>query len=203
MVSEQERVEGWVSLFDGKTLDGWKATGNPEGWTVEDGCILCRAEKGGYLYTEGKTFKNLALSLEFKHVEKANSGVFIRWTDLNDAVQTGIEIQILDTYGREPATTHCCGAVYDLQPPTRNTCKPAGEWNHMVITARDNVIQVELNGEQIVDMDLNRWTTPGQNPDGSPNKFKRAYKEMVEEGYIGLQDHGGKLWFRELKVKAL
>ena len=193
----------WKSLFDGKTLNGWGVTGNPDGWTVADGCILCKAEKGGYLYTEKNDYKNLVLSLEFKHVPKANSGVFFRWTDLNDAVQTGIEIQILDTYGRAPATTHCCGAVYDLQPPTHNTCKPAGEWNHMVLTAKDNVIQVELNGEQVVDMDLNRWTEPGKNPDGAPNKFKRAYKEMVEPGHLGLQDHGGKLWFRELKVQEL
>lgn len=190
-----------MNLFDGKTLAGWAPTGNPDSWTVKDGCIYCKAEKGGYLYYTPEQFKNFELSLEFKHEPKANSGVFFRWTDLKDPVQTGIEIQILDTYGREPATTHCCGAVYDLQAPTRNTCKPAGEWNTMVIYTKDNAIRIALNGEQIVDMDLNRWVTPGKNPDGTPNKFKRAYKEMVEPGYLGLQDHGGKLWFRNLAIE--
>ena len=193
----------WVSLFDGSTLNGWKATGNVDGWTVDDGNIYCKAEKGGYLYYTEEQYQNLELTLAFKHDPKANSGVFFRWTDLNNPVQTGIEIQILDTHGREPATTHCSGAVYDLQAPTHNTCKPAGEWNQMGILARDNIIQITLNGEQIVDMDLNRWTTPGVNPDGTPNKFQRAYCEMVEKGYIGLQDHGGKLWFRDLKIRAL
>ena len=96
----------WESLFDGKTLDGWGITGNPESWMVEDGCIVCKGEKGGYLYTLDDSFQNLEMSLEFKHVEKANSGVFFRWTDLKDPVQTGMEIQILDTYGREPPTSH-------------------------------------------------------------------------------------------------
>lgn len=192
-----------MQLFNGTTLQGWAATGNADGWTVADNCIYCKAKKGGYLYyTEGQ-FKNFELSLEFKHEAKANSGVFFRWTDLQDPVQTGIEIQILDTYGREPATTHCCGAVYDLQAPTHNTCKPAGEWNTMVLYTKDNVIRITLNGEQVVDMDLNRWTTPGQNPDGSPNKFKRAFKEMTETGYLGLQDHGGQLWFKNLNLEKL
>lgn len=193
----------WVTLFDGETLNGWAATGNPEGWTVSDGTIFCKGEKGKYLYYTEDQYQNFELSLAFKHDSQVNSGVFFRWTDLEDAVQTGIEIQILDTYGREPATVKCCGAVYDLQAPTRNTCKQAGEWNEMTLLARDNVIQVTLNGEQIVDMDLNRWTTPEMNPDGTPNKFKRAFREMVEEGYIGLQDHGGKIWFRGLKIREI
>lgn len=194
--------DGWVDLFDGATLNGWGITGNPDGWTVAAGSIHCKAEKGGYLYTE-ETFQDFVLSTEFRYSPKANSGVFFRWTDLDNPVQTGIEIQILDTHGREPATTHCCGAVYDVQAPARNTCKRAGEWNRMVLTAEGPRIQVELNEAAVVDMDLSRWTTPGMNPDGTPNKFKRPYCEMVEAGHIGLQDHGGKIWFRAVKIKEL
>lgn len=192
-----------MQLFDGNTLKGWAATGNPDGWVVDRGCIFCTAEKGKYLYYTEDQFQNFELSLAFKHPPNTNSGVFFRWTDLNNPVQTGIEIQILDTCGHEPATVKCCGAVYDLQAPTHNTCKPAGEWNHMILYALDNIIRVTLNGEQIVDMDLNRWTTPGQNPDGTPNKFKRAFCEMTEAGYIGLQDHGNQIWFRDIEIEKL
>lgn len=191
----------WESLFDGKTLDGWGVTGNAESWGVEDGCIVCRAQKGGYLYTHDNSFKDFALSLEFKHQPKANSGVFFRWTDLENPVQTGMEIQILDTHGREPATAHCCGALYDIQAPTRNTCRPAGEWNQMVLTAAGPNVTVDLNDERIVEVDLSRWTTPGKNPDGTDNKFEKAYCEMVEAGHLGLQDHGGNCWFREIKAE--
>ncbi len=189
-----------MQLFDGNSLDGWAATGNPAGWTVDQGCIFCTAENGEYLYYTNDQFRNFELSLEFKHPPGANSGVFFRWTDLDDPVQTGIEIQILDTHGREPATTKCCGAVYDVQAPTHNACKPAGEWNHMILYAVDYIIRVTLNGEQVTDMDLSRWTTPSRNPDGASNKFNRAYREMTETGYIGLQDHNSQIWFRNMEI---
>lgn len=189
-----------MELFDGKSLDGWGVTGNVDGWTVEDGCILCEAEKGGYLYTKQNDFCDFELTLDFKHNTGANSGVFFRWTDLEDPVQTGIEIQILDTYGRDPATVGCCGALYNCQAPVRNTCEPAGEWNTMAILAEGPGIMVTMNGEPTMEADLSRWTEVGKNPDGSPNKFKRPFCEMVESGYIGLQDHGGRIWFRNLRL---
>jgi hypothetical protein len=73
----------------------------------------------------------------------------------------------------------------------------------MTLYAKDNILRVTLNDEKIVDMDLNRWTTPGKNPDGSPNKFERPFCEMTEKGYLGLQDHGGLIWFRNLEIKEL
>ena len=190
-----------MHLFDGETLNGWAATGNPNGWTVDRGCIFCTAENGKYLYYTNEQFRNFEMSLEFKHPPGANSGVFFRWTDLDDPVQTGIEIQILDTHGRKPATAKCCGAVYDVKAPSHNACKPAHEWNHMVIDVMDDLIGVTLNGQQITDMDLSNWTTPGKNPDGTPNKFNRAYCEMTETGYIGLQDHNSQIRFRNLEIE--
>jgi hypothetical protein len=202
MLSGKEKAEGWISLFDGKTLTGWSMTGKPEGWVVEDGCILCTVKGGRYLYTIDQ-YDDFVLSIDFKTEKGVNSGVFFRWADLKDPVHTGIEMQILDTYGREPATTHHCGAIYDMVAPTRNTCKPAGEWNTAVITCDDNLISIELNGEKIVEMDVNRWTEAGKNPDGTNNKFKYAYRDMARRGHIGLQDHGGKVWFRNIKLKLL
>jgi hypothetical protein len=202
MLSKEEKTEGWVSLFDGETLDGWGVTGNPEGWGVEDGCIVCEVKGGRYIYTLDQ-YDDFVLCIDFKTEAGVNSGVFFRWADLKDPVQTGIEMQILDTYGREPARKNDCGAIYDVMAPTRNTCKPAGEWNTAVIACDRNLITVELNDEKIIDMDLDLWTEPGKNPDGTPNKFRQAYKNMTHKGHIGLQDHGGKAWFRNIKLKPL
>ncbi len=202
MLTEKERAEGWVSLFDGETLNGWGTTGDPDGWVVDSGSILCTVQGGRYLYTE-EHYDNFVLSLEFKTEPKVNSGIFVRWADLADAVQSGLEIQILDTHGKEPADNHDCGALYDALAPTRNTCKPAGEWNEMRITCDGSLIAVSLNGEEIVRADLDDWDTAHQNPDGSRNKFGIPLKSFPRRGHIGIQDHGGKIWCRSLKVKPL
>lgn len=81
--------------------------------------------------------------------------------------------------------------------------KKAGQWNHYTITCKHNKIYVVLNGEQIIDMDLNLWTEAHKNPDGTPNKFNTAYKDMPRVGHIGLQYHGRPVWFRNIKIKIL
>ena len=89
----------WRELFNGRDLGGWAATGDAAGWDVDGGCIRCRAERGGYLYTLDR-FEDFELSLEYRTEPRCNSGVFFRWSDLQDPVNTGLEIQILDTWGR-------------------------------------------------------------------------------------------------------
>lgn len=195
-----EKKAGWKLLFDGKTLDGWTATGNPQSWTVENGTISDVNKNGGYLATK-EQFKNFTLSLEFKIVKGANSGVFFRWTDLNNPVDTGIEMQILDTYDLKSPGKNDCGAIYDCLAPRKNACKPAGEWNKAVINCRNNLIWIDMNGKRIIYMNLDRWTTPHMNPDGTRNKFKTAYKDMPQNGHIGFQDYGQRLWFRNIKIK--
>ena len=192
----------WTSIFDGNSLDGWSTTGNPEGWTVEDECIVCTVQGGKYLYTQDQ-YENFVLSVDFKIAEKTNSGIFFRWSDLDDPVHTGIEIQIFDSYGQEVADTHTCGAIYDMVAPSSNPSKPAGEWNNILIRSVPNYISVEKNGVRIAEMDLEQWEEAGKNADGSKNKFKYAWKDMPQKGHIGLQDHGGKVWFRNLKIQQL
>ena len=96
-----------------------------------------------------------------------------------------------------------CGAIYDCLAPSKDMTKPAGEWNRYTITCMDNKIYVVYNGEQIIDMDLNLWSEPHKNPDGTRNKFRNAYIDMPREGHIGFQDHGQPVWFRNLKIKKL
>jgi hypothetical protein len=154
------------------------------------------------IYADG-VYKNFELKLDFKVSSGGNSGVFLRVWDKNDPVQTGIEVQILDSYGKEQPTRHDCGALYDIQAPSTNAVKPAGEWNSYHIICKDAQIVVYLNGKKVNEVDLSRWTEPHRNPDGTPNKFKYPYNQMTRPGYIALQNHGNKIWFRNIKIKPL
>jgi sugar phosphate isomerase/epimerase len=171
------------------------------GWKLQDG-VLERVDKSGFISTKQK-YGDFILDLEFKIAEKTNSGVFIRIGDLKDEVQTGIEVQVLDSVNATKPTKNDCGSIYDCLAPSENTLRPIGEWNRMTITAVKNKIYVVMNGKQIIDMDLNQWTKPHQNPDGTPNKFNTAYKDMPRTGFIGFQDHGTEVWYRNVWIKPL
>ncbi len=201
-LSHEEQRNGWKLLFNGKDLTGWTIAGLPDSWVVEDGTLHCTGKGHGMIYANG-VYKNFELKLDFKLAPKANSGVFFRIWDKNDPVQTGIEVQVLDSYGKEKPSKHDCGAIYDVQEPTSNPLRPPGEWNTYHIICKENLIVVYLNGEKVNEVDLNRWTEPYRNPDGTPNKFKYPYREMTRPGYIGLQNHGDKVWYRNIKIKPL
>jgi len=195
---------GWIILFDGDQDDLKKHWGNgrdatvPKGWSIEDG-VLAAAGKGPMIWTR-KRFGNFALDLEFKTT--GNSGVFFRTGNPRNPVQTGFEMQVLRSGGKKTPGRHDCGAVYDALPPSTNPMKNDA-WNRAVITCRDNKIQIEMNGKPIIDMDLDRWDTPRKNPDGSKNKYKTALKDFPREGHIGFQQHGARVWFRNIRLKPL
>ena len=201
-----------IELFNGRDLTGWEDHKNPHLWTVEDGMIVGISEAGkmSNLSTQDQ-YGDFELSLEYNADAKVNSGVFLRVSDLDDEVHTGLEIQILDTYGKElPLDRGDSGALYDMIAPSANALKPAGEWNQMRMRCAGPPVAVELNGVQVVDADLDLFDTPGQNPDGSSNKFKYAWKTMPRAGHIGLQTHAGmggrsdvKIRFRNLVVQPL
>ncbi|GIX06170.1 MAG: glycosyl hydrolase [Candidatus Poribacteria bacterium] len=202
VLTPEEEREGYRLLFDGHSLNGWGATGRIEGWTVEEGAIKCLAQGGGYLYTQ-EQFEDFILKIDFKIAPKTNSGIFFRWSDLSDPVNTGLEMQVLDTPGPDRVGVHDCGAVYELVPPKKQMMRPAGEWNHVLITCRGNDIRIDMNGENIIEMDISQWTEPHRNPDGTRTKFKYAWANLPKRGHIGLQDHGGIVWYKNIKIKEL
>ncbi|MBP8303870.1 MAG: DUF1080 domain-containing protein [Phycisphaerae bacterium] len=174
------------------------ATFKPGSWRNVQG-VLERLG-GGDLWTRDK-YGDFILDLEFQVTPGANSGVFIRCGELADWINTTIEIQVHEStdgtrYGQ-------CGAVYDIRSPSKVVARPAGQWNSMRITAHGPRLQVMMNDEVIVDIDLDQWTDPGKNPDGTPNKFKYAYKDMPRSGFIGFQDHGAPVSFRNIRIKTL
>ena len=123
------------------------------------------------------------LDLEFKLEKNTNSGVFLRTGDVVEWLHTAIEVQVLDSYGKKEAEREDCGAIFDCLAPSMNAVNPPGEWNHYTITCKGSMITVVLNGHQVIAMDLNRWTEAHKNPDGTPNKFNTAYKDMPRVGH--------------------
>lgn len=189
----------WRTLFDGKTLAGW--SGKAGAWKVEDGCIA-RAAGGDFLWSD-EQFGDFELQLQFKISEKGNSGVFIRTGDKVEWLHTGMEVQVLDSFGKAEWGKHDCGALYDCAAPRVNAVRAPGEWNDLAVRCVGSRVQVTMNGQEIVDVNLDDWTTPGRNPDGTPNKFRTAYKDMPRRGFIGLQDHGNPVWYREIRVREI
>jgi hypothetical protein len=133
--------EGWVQLFNGKDLTGWKFKGGTNtSWEVQDG-VLANLRKGVDIFTE-RTFDDFQLHIEFKVPKAGNSGVYLRGRK---------EIQIDDAFGKEKPGSGNCGGVYSKAAPSVNACKPAGEWNTFDITIVENKLTVVHNGKTIHD----------------------------------------------------
>lgn len=186
---------GWVKLYDEKDLRGWSTTGN---WLVEDGGVLAIRPREGeegwqryafYLWSE-RQYADFILDLEYAYPEGGNSGVFFRVGDRANPVETGLEVQILDSSKKEGAMSpHDHGGIIGTVGASRNMSRAPGEWNRMIVTARGPHLTVDLNGANVVDTQL----------DDSPMKDRPA------RGFIGLQDHGrpNDLRFRRIFLKEL
>ncbi|MCW5966278.1 MAG: DUF1080 domain-containing protein [Bryobacterales bacterium] len=193
-----------IVLFDGKDLSAWQPAKN---WVIQNGELALVNSTDGhehndnYLYTKEK-FGDFVLDLEFRMAPETNSGVFLRTSDTNDPVQTGIEVQVGLADPSRPLTMNSIGAIYALAIPRSNPAKLA-DWNHYRITCNGGSIRVELNGVLVSEADLDLFVTAGLNPDGKKNKFSRALKDFARTGYIGLQDHGTPVWYRNITVQRL
>ena len=204
-LSEAEKKDGWILLFDGKSLAGWKTSSEKPGQRPVEEESINPHKCGGYMMIHEKVWGDYKLSLDFKISKGCNSGIFIRTFPLTprpgkDVGFNGLEIAVDDT---KEAGFHDTGALYDLVKPSKNAMRPVGEWNHIVVTSRGNLIEIELNGEKVTRMDLDEWTEMNKRPDGSPHKFDIAYKNHPREGYIGLQDHGGDCWYKNIKIQPI
>lgn len=196
-VARADEKEGFVAIFDGKTLEGWN--GSTKGYTVEDGAIKCLAKGGGFLYTD-KEYGDFHLKLEFKLTPGANNGIGIRAPKGGDPAYVGMELQVLDDTAPQYKNLkeyQYHGSIYGVVPAKRGHQKPVGEWNKQEVIAKGNRIKVILNGETIVDADIQEASTPktldGQNHPG----LKR------EKGHIVFCGHGHDVWFRNIEIKEL
>ena len=204
-LSEAEKQQGWILLFNGKTLDGWVTSQQkPSQRPIEEESINPH-KSGHYMMIHEKKWENFVLRLDFKISKGCNSGIFFRTSSLQprpgkDVGFNGIEIAIDDT---TTAGYHDTGAIYDLVKPSVNAMKPAGQWNQLKLTCNRSRISVSINGKRVSRMDTERFSEPNKRPDGSGHKFDVVYKSHPRLGYIGLQDHGADCWYKNIKLKVL
>ena len=168
-------------------------------WEIAEGVLTTSKTPGGILWTKGK-FGDFEVTLEYKTSEKANSGLFFR-TDPRNPVQGGFEIQIASPglYSGK----HVLGSLYDAKEASVSAGKPDGEWNVMTLTCKGPSIKATVIGQTTVDVNIDQWTEPKKNPDGTKNKFKTPLKDMPRVGHLGLQYHGQPVWFRKFEIKSL
>jgi len=207
-LSKKEKKEGWVLLFDGTTMTGWRSYKNKEqeGWSVKDGELYCKAEgvtKRADLITNSK-YENYELQIDWKISPKKNSGIIYMATEENGAsYESGPEYQLIDDtgYPAKLQDKQLSGANYDMHAPSSKTVKPAGEYNHTKIVINKGHVEHWLNGTKVVEYEL--WT-----PEWEQTKAKSKWKDvkpygMSKSGHIALQDHGGGIAFKNIKLKAL
>jgi hypothetical protein len=205
-LTEAEKKAGWQLLFNGKDLTGWKCNNDkPIQTTVEEGSIV-PYKSGGYLVIHEKQFGDFVLKCDVMWKDaRCNSGIFMRVEDPNNPVHTGFEIQVM---AGEKTGKHEMGAIYDLGTTSKNAGRETGEWNSLEITCKGPHISVKVNGEKVSEINCDDFTEPGLCPDGQKHKFKlkkqpRAVKDFARNGFLGFQDHGHKVWYRNVKLLEL
>jgi len=217
-LTQSEFDEGWVLLFDGQSTGNWRGYGldsfPSKGWIAEEGTLHVlgsgkgEAGGGGDIITV-KKYGNFELSLEWKVSEGGNSGIFYLAQEKPDQPiwKSAPEMQILDNAKHPDAKlgvngNRAAGSLYDLIPGKFESVKPAGEWNHIKIMVYKGTVVHWMNGQNVLEYHL--WTDDWKKMVGN-SKFK-DYNDFVntaQEGYIGLQDHGDDVWFRNIKIREL
>lgn len=217
-LSKKEKKEGWALLFNGKSFDGWRqcnGTAMPANWVIEEDAmkVFTAADKkpgegsNGDILFHSKKFKNFELSIDWKASKMANSGIFfnVREVPGKPIYYASPEIQVLDNVDAtdNKIDSHLAGSLYDMLPADPKTVHPAGSWNTIVIKVKDGQVTHTQNGVKVVSYSL--WT-PEWDAMVAKSKFKTfpGFTEGIsKEGFIGLQDHGYPVWFRNIKIREL
>jgi hypothetical protein len=210
-LSKQEINDGWKLLFDGKTTSGWHVYNrrtDGSAWKAGDGTIYFDAtvNDGGGDLTSDKEYENYDLKLDWKLEQNGNSGLIFqavedpkyRWP-----WETGPEMQILDNVGHPDAKIikHRSADLYDMITSTPETVKPAGEWNSIELIANNGTLTFYQNGVKV--LTTTQWDDNWRSMIAN-SKFKKMPDfGKFKKGHIALQDHGNKVWFKNIKIKEL
>ena len=229
--------EGYIVIFDGSSLNGWRGYGKdhvPSRWTIEDGCLKFTGtgagesqsgDGGDIIFT--KKFKNFELKFDWKISKGGNSGVFYLGREVKTKKEDGTEqyepiyisapeYQILDNANHPDAKLGKNGnrqsaSLYDMIPAVPQNQNPFGEWNSASIMVYQGTVVHGQNGENVLEYHLwtPQWTDLLQASKFSEEKWPLAFELLnnlggdAHEGYIGFQDHGNDVWYRNIRVKIL
>src|SRR5436309_9844073 len=203
-LTPKEQSDGWRLLFDGKTTNGWRGFRQqrlPDGWKAVDGA-LTRVAKATDIVTVDE-FGDFELSIDWKITANSNSGIFFRVTEDDDVMwHTAPELQVIDNAYKEPLKPEqLAGANYDLHPPSRDATKPIGSWNETRLLVKGSHVEHWMNGVKVVEYEL--WSDDWERR-GKESKIKDFPKyARARRGHIGLQDHGDRVAFRNIKLREL
>ena len=230
-------ADGYITIFDGQSLDGWRGYGKdkvPSRWIIEDGCLkFCgtgtgegQTGEGGDLIFAHK-FKNFELELEWKISKGGNSGIFYLAQEVTSTDNDGNEVlepiyisapeyQVLDNANHPDAKLGKEGnrqsaSLYDMIPAVPQNAKPFGEWNKAKIMVYKGTVVHGQNDENVLEYHLwtKQWTEMLQASKFSEEKWPLAFELLNNcggenhEGFIGVQDHGDDVWYRNICVKVL
>lgn len=190
---------GFVPLFDGKTLKGWQLVApHGRGYLVEDGTIVCPADGGGNLLTD-RQYGDFILRLEYKLSAGGNNGIGIRTPLTGDAAYAGMEIQVLDDQhaqykGKIKPEQHTA-SIYDVFPARTGFQKPAGEWNEEEIHVEGRRVKITLNGVVTIDANLDNVREDAV--------LKKHPGLLRTSGYLGFLGHNTRVEFRNIRVRPL
>lgn len=213
-LSKKENKEGWILLFDGKTTKGWrgynKSTFPAKGWDIVDGTLHCQAKGGGGDLIFEKKLSNFELSLSWKVSEAGNSGIFIFAKEVqgNPIYYSAPEYQILDNERHPDAKAGKNGnrksaSLYDMIPASPQNARPAGEWNEARIIAINGAVEYWQNGVKVVQFQMGTENWKKLCADSKFKNWPDFVNNPAKDGYIGVQDHGNDVWFKNIKLKEL
>jgi len=209
-LTDREKADGWKLLFNGQNMDGWRTYQNKENdsWEVTDGALHCKpegeAEQRADILTVDQ-YGDFELAFDWKIAPTDNSGVIYRATEeFEQPYLSGPEYQVIDDkgYPDKLSPTQTSGSNYDMHAaPDNKPINPPGEWNTARIIAKGNHVEHWLNGTKVVEYEINSadWK---KLKDGSKWKDAKGYGAS-SKGHIDLQDHGGEVWYRNIRVKTL
>jgi hypothetical protein len=198
---------GFTSLFDGKDFTGWKLS-KPESFKIEDGAIVANGH-AGHAYYDGKfrnhTFRNFELKVDVMARNNSNGGVYVltqfeekggNERASGDFPSKGFEVQVNNTYARDPVKT---GSLYHVQDVDEALPKD-DEWFTMDITVKDQTITVKINDKQIVS-----WTQPADWNGGREGPGRAIGATGPNGGTIALQAHdpGSTVYYKNIRIKPL
>lgn len=210
-LTKKEKADGWVLLFDGENMAHWKGFKKeevPAAWQIEDGAIVLAGEGGGDIVTRNE-YKDFELMLDWKISEGGNSGIFFNVSEdpkFRYTFQSGPEVQIIDDERHPDAKegkngNRKAGTNYDLHPLSEPAVKPAGEYNTVRLVVKDGNVEQYLNGKKVVEYTL--WSPEWESMVQGSKFASMPDYGRYKSGHIALQDHGDKVWFKNIKIRPL